>query len=128
MRAVLLDTCALIWLGFNSEELTPKMREAIETASVLYVSPVSLWEIALKHKKGKLTLKTSPREWYSRVQREYGIMFLPLTPGSAFRSVELPDIHNDPADRFIIATALENDLPVVTSDDKFEKYGVKTIR
>ena len=83
MKAVLLDTCALIWLGFNSEELTLKMREAIETASVLYVSPVSLWEIALKHKKGKLTLKTSPREWYSRVQREYGIMFLPLTPGPA---------------------------------------------
>ena len=62
MRAVLLDTCALIWLGFNSDELTPR---------------------------------------------------------PAFRSVELPDIHNDPADRFIIATALENDLPVVTSDDKF---------
>ena len=54
-------------------------------------------------------------------------MFLPLTPGPAFRSVELLDIHNDPADRFIIATALENDLPVVTSDDKFVKYGVKTI-
>lgn len=127
MSPVLLDTCALLWLGFNSEELTPKMREAIETASVLYVSPVSLWEIALKCKKGKLALKMPPREWYAVAQREYGLMFLPLTPEPAFRSVELPDIHHDPADRFIIATALENDLPVVTADENFKKYGVKVI-
>ena len=42
MKAVLLDTCALIWLGFNSEELTPNMREAIETANVLYVVPAKI--------------------------------------------------------------------------------------
>lgn len=128
MKAVLLDTCALLWLGFNAEELTPRMREAIEGASILYVSPISLWEIALKYKRDKLRLQLPPQEWFSILREKYGIMFLPLTPAPAFRAVALPDIHNDPADRFIIATALENNLPVVTADHNFELYGVEVIR
>ena len=127
MRPILLDTCSLLWLGFNAPELSPKMREAIEVASVIYVSPISIWEIALKYKKGKLKLATPPREWYDIVQRQYGIMFVPLTPGIAFRAVELSEVHQDPADRFIIATALENDLPVLTTDGNFAKYGVDVI-
>ena len=50
-----------------------------------------------------------------------------LTPGIAFRAVELSEVHQDPADRFIIATALENDLPVLTTDGNFAKYGVDVI-
>ena len=127
MRAVLLDTCALIWLGFNSEELTPKMREAIETASVLYVSPISLWEIALKVKSGNLVIPGDPETFFTDAVEHYDLTILPLSLDVMAKAVSLPEIHRDPADRFIIASALLNGLSVVTTDRRFPEYGVKVI-
>ena len=128
MTAVLLDTCALIWLGFGDENLSLVAKQRIEESEIVYVSPVSLWEISNKYRQGKIELPQVPREWFKNVCARHRLTTLPLTNEIMIAAGELPEHHKDPADRFIIATALENDLPVVTSDDKFEKYGVKTIR
>ena len=124
---LLLDTCALLWLASGDRALSEKARSLIENAQVLYVSPVTAWEIAVKTAKGKIQLPLSPREWFDAVVRLYDITVLKLTADDMLKSAELPWLHKDPADRFIIATALENGFMVVTADGNFGKYGVKTV-
>ena len=124
---LLLDTCALLWLASGDRALSGKARSLIEDAQVLYVSPVTAWEIAVKTAKGKIQLPLSPREWFDAVVRLYDITVLKLTADDMLKSAELPWLHKDPADRFIIATALKNGFMVVTADGNFGKYGVKTV-
>ena len=125
--ALLLDTCALLWLASGDRALSAKARSLIENAPVVYVSPVTAWEIAVKASKGKIQLPISPREWFDSVVEMYGIDVLKLSADDMLKSAELPWLHKDPADRFIIATALKNGFMVVTADGNFGKYGVKTI-
>ena len=125
--ALLLDTCALLWLASGDPALSEKARSLIENAEILYVSPVTAWEIAVKAAKGKIQLPLSPREWFDAVVKLYDITVLKLTADDLLKSAELPWLHKDPADRFIIATALKNGFMVVTADGNFGKYGVKTI-
>ena len=125
--ALLLDTCALLWLASGDRALSAKARSLIENAPVVYVSPVTAWEIAVKASKGKIQLPISPREWFDSVVEMYGIDVLKLSADDMLKAAELPWLHKDPADRFIIATALKNGFAVVTADGNFGKYGVKTI-
>ncbi|MBQ2629636.1 MAG: type II toxin-antitoxin system VapC family toxin [Kiritimatiellae bacterium] len=124
---LLLDTCALLWLASGDRALSAKARSLIENAPVVYVSPVTAWEIAVKASRGKIQLPISPREWFDSVVKMYGIDVLKLSADDMLLSAELPWLHKDPADRFIIATALKNGFMVVTADGNFGKYGVKTI-
>ena len=125
--ALLLDTCALLWLASGDQALSENARSMIEEAPVLYVSAVTAWEIAVKASKGKIQLPFSPREWFNAVVKLYDIDVLKLSADEMLKSTELPWLHNDPADRFIIATALKNNFTVVTADGNFGKYAVRTI-
>lgn len=125
--SLLLDTCALLWLASGSRSLSNSTRTAISNASVVCVSPVTAWEIAVKAAKGKIVLPCPAREWFDAVVRRYDIEVLKLSSDDMLRAAELPWLHKDPSDRFIIATALNSDFTVVTSDGNFPKYGVRTI-
>ena len=125
--SLLLDTCALLWLASGSRSLSNSTRAAISNASVVCVSPVTAWEIAVKAAKGKIVIPCPAREWFDAVVRRYDIDVLKLSSDDMLRAAELPWLHKDPCDRFIIATALNSDFTVVTSDVNFPKYGVRTI-
>ena len=125
--ALLLDTCALLWLASGDRSLSKAGRAAISDAPVVFVSPVTAWEIAIKVFKGKIVLPCAAREWFDSVVRLYDIEVLKMSSDDMLRAAELPWLHKDPADRFIIASALANDFTVVTSDGNFPKYGVRTI-
>lgn len=75
-----------------------------------------------------MELKQSPRDWFKQLKDEYDIKMLPLTEEAAALAAELPLHHRDPADRFIIATAKLNDLPVITTDRNFLQYEIKVIK
>ena len=128
MTAILLDTCALIWLGNGDASLSVDARQAIEETETVYVSPISLWEISNKCRKGKLLLKHPVREWFDRVLKRYRLTILPISNEAMIRAGELEEHHKDPADRMIIASALIGGLAVVTTDYNFPLYGVATIR
>ena len=123
----LLDTCALIWLANGDSSLSKAAREKIADSAVLCVSPVSAWEIAVKAAKGKIGLPCPAREWFDAVAKRYDIEVLRISSDEMLAAAELPWIHRDPADRFIIATAQRRGLTVVTADTNFPKYGVETI-
>ena len=124
---LLLDTCALIWLATGDSALSKAAKEKIADSAILCVSPVSAWEIAVKASKEKIILPCPAREWFDAVVKRYDIEVLRITSDEMLAAAELPWIHRDPADRFIIATAKIQSLTVVTADTNFPKYGVETI-
>ena len=123
---VLLDTCALLWLASDSGKLSISARARIRDASEAYCSPISAWEIAQKVALGDLTLPSDPLKWFEALLARYRLEPIPLTVPILVRAAQLPRHHKDPADRFIIATALLNNLPVATADHRFAEYGIET--
>ena len=127
MRRVLCDACALIWLATGDAKLSRVARNVIRDAELLCFSSISIWEIARKVKAGELEIPVSPAMFADMLVKRYGMKELPLDNAIMLRSSALPEIHKDPADRFIIATALLNDCVIVTGDRRFPEYGVETI-
>ena len=128
MRPLLLDTCAVLRLA-NGEfgKFSRSAMNAMREADVLYVSPISEWEISLKWKQGGIELPIEPRQLMRKVIDAYSLSLVPLSEEVMFRATELPDIHKDPADRFIIATAMLGNMVVVTIDRRFPQYGVSVV-
>ena len=124
---MILDTCALLWLASGDKQLSRAALKGINDAPVVYVSAISGFEIAIKMAKGKLVLPHPPQEWFEKVVAHHGLAVLPLELEVCIAAAQLPPIHNDPCDRFILATAKLHDLTVVTTDTQFEKYGVTVI-
>jgi PIN domain nuclease of toxin-antitoxin system len=127
MRRVLCDTCALIWLATGDAKLSRVARNVIRDAELLCFSSISIWEIARKVKAGELEIPVSPAMFADMLVKRYGMKELPLDNAIMLRSSALPEIHKDPADRFIIATALLNDCVIGNGDRRFPEYGVETI-
>ena len=127
MRRVLCDTCALIWLATGDAKLSRMARTVIRDAELLCFSSISIWEIARKVKSGELEIPVSPTIFADMLVNQYGMKELTLDNAIMLRASALPEIHKDPADRFIIASALLNDCVVVTGDRRFPEYGVDVI-
>ena len=124
---MILDTCALLWLAGGSKKLSRAALKEINAASAVYVSAISGFEISLKVGAGKLELSHPVEEWFKRVVEHHGLTVLPLDLEICIATAKLPPIHDDPFDRFIIATAKLNDLSVVTADERFEEYGLTAL-
>jgi len=128
MRRILCDTCALIWLATGDSRLSRTARTAIRDAELLCFSSISIWEVARKVKSGELEIPVSPTLFAEMLVKQYGMKELPLDNAIMLRASALPEIHKDPADRFVIATALLNNCIVATGDRRFPEYGVETIQ
>lgn len=124
---MLLDTCALLWLVNAGDRLTQVVLERIDAAPVVSISVISGFEIGLKYRKGKLELPLTPEEWLRIAVEHHELSVITLDLETCIKAAGLPPIHNDPCDRFIIATAKLHHLPVVTADSKFRDYGVQVI-
>lgn len=124
---LLLDTCALLWLVNGGGQLSPSTREAIDTTPVVYVSAISGFEISLKYHKGKLGLPCEPHTWFKLAVEHHDLSILSLDIGVCIGSTELPPLHKDPCDRFIIATAKIYNLSIVTADPTFQDYGMTVL-
>ena len=128
MRRILVDSCAIIWLTTGDRKLSKLARDAMRDAELLCFSSISIWEIARLVKTGDLELPVSPTRLADLLVEQYEMKELPVNNSISLRASALPEIHKDPADRFIIATALLNDFTVVTGDHRFAEYGVETIQ
>ncbi len=119
----LLDTCTLLWLVSGSDRLHPTARQTIlANRGQLFVSAISAFEIGIKTAKGRLALPLPPQEWFERALRFHGLREIPVTASIALRSTQLPPVHDDPADRMIVATAIDRGLLVVTPDSLIGAY------
>ncbi len=114
---LLLDTCALLWLVGDPEQLSDPALEALSAEDAqLFVSAISAFEVALKVRKGKLALSQPAREWFKGALLAHRLVEVPISSSIAAHACEVPLAHGDPADRMIVATALLEGMSVVTSD------------
>ena len=120
---ILLDTCTLLWLAIEPDWLSAAARDGIAAAGeYAYVSAISAWEVAWKHHCRKLKLKLAPETWWPRALAQHALKELPISAAIALRSASLPALHRDPADRFLIATAQEHNLTLLTPDPAIQQY------
>src|SRR3954464_7083330 len=117
-EVILLDTHVAVWLLRDDAALGKKAR-ALCTGAVdrgeLAISAISFWEIALLIKKRRLRSLDNAREHRAQMMRA-GVRELPLTGEIAMFAVDLLNLHPDPADRFIAATALVHSAALITAD------------
>ena len=124
---ILLDTCALLWLAHDRTRISRETLRLIDETPVAYISAITSFEVGIKYRAGKLKLPVLPSKWMAGIMEHHGIAAIDLTIDVCLRASELPPIHGDPCDRFIIATALLQNAPVVTADKRFHQYGVKVL-
>jgi PIN domain nuclease of toxin-antitoxin system len=119
-----LDTHAWIWYATDDRRLSRQARTRIGKADRLGVHPVSSWEIAMLVAHGRLRLRQEVAEWIEAALERPKIELLPFSPRAAVRAAGLGDgFPGDPADRFIVATALEMGAPLISSDQSIEAWG-----
>jgi PIN domain nuclease of toxin-antitoxin system len=123
----LLDTHVIIWLIENSSKIPLKIKEIVELSqNNIYISSISLWEIAIKMNSGKLDLKFTFDELTASIKNsEFEI--LQIEDEYLSRLALLPLIHKDPFDRLLISSALAEELTIITIDDNIQKYDVSWI-
>ena len=120
---ILLDTATWIWRASDPERLSPRARRAIDEADGALVSAISVWEVAMLVAKRRIQLDRPVERWVDIALALPGIQLAPLEPAIAVRSTKLPgEFHPDPADRIIVATALENSVPILTPDERIRSY------
>lgn len=120
---LLLDTHTVLWFVAGVAELRAEARGAIEAADRTYVSSASIWELAVKHARGRLV---APDDLPGRLH-DLGFVELALGWEHARIAGELPMHHRDPFDRMLVAQAIVERLTIVTRDDMIGKYGVPVI-
>lgn len=115
---LLLDTHTLIWMDEGSDRLGAAARKRIADEfheGKVYVSPISIWEVGVAARKGRVQLTSQIKAWTQSVFVS-GYREMPLKVQHAVLASELDWGHQDPADRFLVATALVESLTLVTAD------------
>jgi len=114
----LLDTHVLLWSLLEPERLSSEVAIQLEDPThELWLSPISTWEVMLLAEKGRIVLDEAPAQWMEKVLRAIPFHQASLNHEVAIRSRTIVLPHQDPADRFIAASAIVYDLILVTADE-----------
>jgi PIN domain nuclease of toxin-antitoxin system len=127
---LLLDTHVWLWTRVEPERLGVHAREVLtHPDNELWLSPISVWEVLMLIEKGRVIVDSPAREWIERALRTVPMRACAVTNEVALRSRTLAVEHEDPADRFLAATALVYDLILVTADERLLRAsGVPTLQ
>jgi PIN domain nuclease of toxin-antitoxin system len=128
MKSYLLDTCALLWWMSDAAELGRTARRVIgNRRNQIYVSAASLWEIAIKRRRGRLDgvddYLTRYEEWHAT----WGFAPVSIEPADAVAAGLLPIPHDDPFDRLLIVQGRRLEAPVVTCDEAVRRYAAASL-
>jgi PIN domain nuclease of toxin-antitoxin system len=125
--AFVLDTHVWLWLAEGARPLDPATVSRIDEArpsGEVFVSVMSIWELALLEASRKIYLSLPLSEWVQASIGTRTVVVAALTPGIAIASTRLPgEIHRDPSDRIIVATARALGATLVTRDRRLAAYG-----
>uniref|UniRef100_UPI00405706DC type II toxin-antitoxin system VapC family toxin n=1 Tax=Candidatus Electronema sp. TaxID=2698783 RepID=UPI00405706DC len=119
---ILMDTH--IWLRWllPDDPLPQNLTDLIETADALAVSAISCWELVLLERFRRIELPLPVDKWLKEALRGSDVQVLPVSGTVAQRAGQLPYHHKDPADRFIIATAIASKIKLISLDSCFPLY------
>ena len=127
---LLLDTHIALWLDSGDDRLRPTSRALIDgcwrNGGTIFLSAVTAWEIALLVDTGRIDLDVPIEAWVKRFLERPGIETVALGPGPASRAYQFHHLEDrDPADRLLIATAVELACPLVTYDERIARFSKK---
>ena len=124
----LLDSHALLWAMLEPERIPSATRQILEN-SARVVSAASAWELAIKHSKGKLDFGelNDPTEFLELAKDKLHFSYLPIHFNEALLAASLPEHHNDPFDRMLIAQTNIHGLRLISCDTQFDAYGVQRV-
>ena len=121
---IVLDTHALLWMDCNDATLGSESRRLIEDAwrtDTVAVSAISFWEVAMLIQRGRIVLPVAVESWRAELLQA-GIQEIPIDGRIALLATSFQDLHQDPADRFIVATAMHRGALLVTADSKILEW------
>ena len=121
---MILDTHTLLWIDRNDPMIGVKARQEVEAAwrsSYVAVSAISFWEVAMLAERGRVALSVAADRWRAD-WLQAGLVEIPVDGQIALQACQLEDFHRDPADRFIVATALMRQAPLVSADQKILEW------
>lgn len=116
---IVLDTHAWLWWFAGDQRLSPQALSKIEEEDTIGICTISCWEVAMLTTKGRLTLDRPPEQWIQQALAIPGIEPLELSANAAaLAGTDRLALPGDPADRMIVATAIEHEAPLVTKDQR----------
>jgi PIN domain nuclease of toxin-antitoxin system len=125
---LLIDTQCWLWMNASPEKLSARTRALLLARSTeRLISIASIWEIAIKYQLGKLPLPLAPIDYVPDRLRLTRTDPLPISVTHALHAAALPILHRDPFDRMLVAQALDDDLPVLSSDSQLDAYGIRRL-
>jgi PIN domain nuclease of toxin-antitoxin system len=120
---IVLDTASWIWLASDPRRLSARARRHVEAADAALVSAISVWEVAMLVARRRIALDREVEEWVALALALPKVELASLDPAIAIRSTRLPgEFPADPADRIIVATAIERSAPLITPDRRILDY------
>jgi PIN domain nuclease of toxin-antitoxin system len=117
---IVLDTHVLVWADSDDRKLGRKARALIDqlwAIGKVAVPAIAFWEVGLLQARRRVDLPTSLRDWRDAILAA-GVIELPLDGAIAVRALDLSGLHEDPADRFIVSTALVHGAALMTADER----------
>ena len=125
---LLLDTHTFLWLVTDNPKLSAQAKAIfLDPGNELLVSAVAGFEVAVKYSLGKLDLAEPPRDFMKNRLRNNALDEFPVHLRHTYRLSHLPSHHRDPFDRLLVAQALEEDIPLLSSDTALDAYGVERV-
>lgn len=122
---LLLDTHIWLWSALEPQRLSKRVAAQLgASGNELWLSPLSVWETLVLARKRRLVLEPTPEQWVRRALLDLPVQEAYLNHEIAMRSEALKSKHRDPADRFLVATALVHELTLVTADRQLAGSGV----
>ena len=121
----LIDTQIIIWILEDNRKLTSKIREIMrDKNNSFWLSKISLLEVGIKLKLGKLPDFIVSMEEFIKKINQSGVKIMQIEDNhiAAYQVLPLLDEHRDPFDRYILATSLSENIPIISSDEKFKMY------
>lgn len=121
----LIDTHVFLWSLLDTKKIKSKVLKILEDRkNTVYISPISFWEIAIKHQTKKLDLQGINVLQLPHIAEQYD--FTLLAPQTydyvSISQIPLKENHHDPFDRMLIQQAIRNDLILISKDEKFQQY------
>ena len=122
---LLLDTHALIWAAISPEKLSARVTELLlAKSSNLFLSPISLWEIAIKNNIGKSDINFNV---LLRHVSNLDVTMIQMENEHFETLLNLPNIHKDPFDRYLVSLAITEKMTIITADENIQRYDVSCV-
>ena len=125
---VLVDTFPFIWLVSEPGKLSHKAKETLaEQSNEFFLSDASVLELSLKYNDGSLEMPSNPRRWIKEQVKLWNFKSIGITRESCFRLSEMPYYHDDAIDRMLVATALNEEMVLLSNNEEIQKYPISII-